>query len=190
MSLSPFTFLIGGSASASYSSIPLLGMRWVKISIVYFSTDGRRVVYLYSLPFFMVGSIGVSSATGIPILLFWRILQAVGVTSTVSACIAIWLPHMSWKGSPSTWYVRNIFSRMRISVCQALVFTARFSWKICLFRGKKKKKKKKNIRESSHLHQALKFFTHPSFFEIFLDPLALIVFEWLGQRRWKHYWES
>lgn len=41
-------------------------------------TDGRRPVYLYSVPISMIGSIGVSLATNIPSLLFWRVLQSLG----------------------------------------------------------------------------------------------------------------
>jgi len=43
-----------------------------------FGTDGRRPVYLYSLPILMIGSIGVALSTNIPSLLFWRFLQALG----------------------------------------------------------------------------------------------------------------
>lgn len=45
-----------------------------------FWIDGRRPVYLYFLPMLMVGSIGVSLATDIPSLLFWRCLQSLGVS--------------------------------------------------------------------------------------------------------------
>jgi len=46
-----------------------------------FWTDGRRPVYLYSLPVFLVGSIGVALATDIPNLLFWRFLQVLGAST-------------------------------------------------------------------------------------------------------------
>ncbi|KAF8809327.1 MFS general substrate transporter [Phlegmacium glaucopus] len=61
VSLSAFAAAIGGLISASYST-----------------HYGRRPVYLYSLPALVVGSIGVSLATNIPNLLFWRFLQAAG----------------------------------------------------------------------------------------------------------------
>ena len=43
-------------------------------------TDGRRPVYLYALPVLVVGSLGVSLATNIPVLLFWRFLQSLGAS--------------------------------------------------------------------------------------------------------------
>jgi len=45
-----------------------------------FWTDGRRPVYLYSLPLLLVGSIGVSLARDISSLLFWKFLQALGTS--------------------------------------------------------------------------------------------------------------
>ncbi|KAF8809325.1 MFS general substrate transporter [Phlegmacium glaucopus] len=64
VSLSAFASSIGCLISASYST-----------------HYGRRPVYLYSLPALVVGSIGVSLATNIPNLLFWRFLQALGAAS-------------------------------------------------------------------------------------------------------------
>ena len=42
------------------------------------SLDGRRPVYLWSLPLFVFGALGVSMATQIPSLLFFRFLQGLG----------------------------------------------------------------------------------------------------------------
>jgi MFS family permease len=41
-------------------------------------SDGRRSVYLWSLPVFVFGALGVSMATQIPSLLFFRFLQGLG----------------------------------------------------------------------------------------------------------------
>jgi MFS family permease len=41
--------------------------------------DGRRPVYLWSLPVFVFGALGASMATQIPSLLFFRFLQGLGV---------------------------------------------------------------------------------------------------------------
>ena len=40
--------------------------------------DGRRPVYLWSLPVFVFGSLGVSMATRVSSLLFFRFLQGLG----------------------------------------------------------------------------------------------------------------
>lgn len=42
------------------------------------SLDGRRPVYLWSLPVFVFGALGVSMVTQIPSLLFFRFLQGLG----------------------------------------------------------------------------------------------------------------
>jgi MFS family permease len=42
------------------------------------SSDGRRPVYLWSLPVFVFGALGVSMATQIPSLLFFRFFQGLG----------------------------------------------------------------------------------------------------------------
>ncbi|KAF8889814.1 major facilitator superfamily domain-containing protein [Infundibulicybe gibba] len=41
-------------------------------------SDGRRPVYLYSLPLLCIGSAGVAMANSVPRLMFWRFLQAFG----------------------------------------------------------------------------------------------------------------
>jgi len=53
------------------------------------STDGRRVVYLYSMPCLALGSFGVSISHSVPELLFWRALQAAGSSAGVSTSMAI-----------------------------------------------------------------------------------------------------
>ena len=42
--------------------------------------DGRRPVYLYFLPVFVIGSAGVAAAQSIPSLLFWRFVQSMGAS--------------------------------------------------------------------------------------------------------------
>ena len=44
------------------------------------TVDGRRPVYLYALPVFVIGSAGVASAQSIPSLLFWRFFQSMGAS--------------------------------------------------------------------------------------------------------------
>ena len=44
------------------------------------TVDGRRPVYLYFLPVFVIGSAGVASAQSIPSLLFWRFFQSIGAS--------------------------------------------------------------------------------------------------------------
>jgi hypothetical protein len=42
--------------------------------------DGRRPVYLCTLPVFVIGSTGVAAAQSIPFLLFWRVIQSMGAS--------------------------------------------------------------------------------------------------------------
>lgn len=42
--------------------------------------DGRRPVYLCTLPVFVIGSAGVAAAQSIPSLLFWRFVQSMGAS--------------------------------------------------------------------------------------------------------------
>ena len=44
------------------------------------TVDGRRPVYLYALPVFVIGSAGVAAAQSIPSLLFWRFFQSMGAS--------------------------------------------------------------------------------------------------------------
>ena len=53
------------------------------------STDGRRVVFLYSMPCLTLGSVGVSLARSVPELLFWRAVQATGSSAGMSTGVAI-----------------------------------------------------------------------------------------------------
>ena len=43
-------------------------------------TDGRRPVYIYTLPILVFGSLGVATASSISGLLIWRFLQAFGAS--------------------------------------------------------------------------------------------------------------
>ncbi|PFH53524.1 hypothetical protein AMATHDRAFT_171409 [Amanita thiersii Skay4041] len=63
VSVSIFGASFGGLCAASYSTF-----------------YGRRPVYLVSLPLLFVGSLGVSTATSVPQLMFWRFVQASGAS--------------------------------------------------------------------------------------------------------------
>ena len=52
-------------------------------------TDGRRVVYLYSMPCLALGSFGVSRSRSVPELLFWRAFQATGTSASLTTGMAI-----------------------------------------------------------------------------------------------------
>jgi len=53
------------------------------------STDGRRAVYLYSVPCLALGSFGVSVSRSVSQLLFWRAFQAAGGSASMSTSVAI-----------------------------------------------------------------------------------------------------
>lgn len=44
------------------------------------SQDGRRPMYIFSLPVLVFASVGVSTASSIPALLFWRFIQSIGAS--------------------------------------------------------------------------------------------------------------
>jgi MFS family permease len=46
--------------------------------------DGRRPIFLFSLPTLFIASLGVASAHSVPSLLVWRLLQAFGCSSGMS----------------------------------------------------------------------------------------------------------
>lgn len=46
--------------------------------------DGRRTVYLFSLPLLFIGSVGVALANNIPELMTWRFVQAFGAAPGLS----------------------------------------------------------------------------------------------------------
>lgn len=46
--------------------------------------DGRRFVYLRSLPCLCIGSIGVANSHAVPTVMFWRVVQAFGASSAMS----------------------------------------------------------------------------------------------------------
>lgn len=48
------------------------------------SADGRRPIYLASLPFFTLGSLGVAQARSIPEIMIWRFVQAFGAGGGLS----------------------------------------------------------------------------------------------------------
>ncbi|KJA19694.1 hypothetical protein HYPSUDRAFT_856658 [Hypholoma sublateritium FD-334 SS-4] len=61
ISLSIFAMSFGSLVGATYSTV-----------------YGRKAIYLWTLPIFIVGSIGVTFADGIPSLFAWRFLQSMG----------------------------------------------------------------------------------------------------------------
>ncbi|KZP12960.1 MFS general substrate transporter [Athelia psychrophila] len=63
VSISVLATALGSLTSASYSTF-----------------YGRRPVYLFSLPFLCIGSIGVARSNAVPELLFWRFMQAFGAS--------------------------------------------------------------------------------------------------------------
>lgn len=48
------------------------------------STDGRRLIFLMSLPCLCIGSAGVALSQTVPTLMFWRVVQAFGASSGMS----------------------------------------------------------------------------------------------------------
>ncbi|KAH6919113.1 major facilitator superfamily domain-containing protein [Coprinopsis sp. MPI-PUGE-AT-0042] len=72
VSISVFGTSIGALIGSSYSS--------------YY---GRRIVYLCLLPICVVGCVGVASALTVPQLLFWRFLQAFGVSGGLAVGAAV-----------------------------------------------------------------------------------------------------
>jgi MFS family permease len=51
--------------------------------------DGRRPIYLFSLPTLCIASLGVAFARSVPALLIWRIIQAFGCSSGMSVGAAV-----------------------------------------------------------------------------------------------------
>jgi MFS family permease len=67
--IQPFVSLI------SLKKIRVILLTWLPPTV-----DGRRPVYLYTLPVFAMGSAGVAAAQSIPSLLFWRFFQSMGAS--------------------------------------------------------------------------------------------------------------
>ncbi|KAJ7882012.1 MFS general substrate transporter [Mycena olivaceomarginata] len=67
VSISIFSSAIGSMVFATYSTF-----------------YGRRPVYLFGLPLLCVGSLGVGTATRVPELMFWRLIQAFGSSGGMS----------------------------------------------------------------------------------------------------------
>jgi len=63
--------------------------RQTTLSGLFASADGRRVVYLYSVPCLALGSFGVAVSHSVPELLFWRGVQAAGSSAGLSTGMAI-----------------------------------------------------------------------------------------------------
>ena len=78
---------LGALIVATYSTFCKFGFRWIVLWVTFTyvvplapTVDGRRPVYLYILPVFVIGSAGVASAQSIPSLLFWRFFQSIGAS--------------------------------------------------------------------------------------------------------------
>jgi len=54
-----------------------------------FNTDGRRPIYLASLPFLCLGSLGVGLSHSVPSLIFFRTIQGFGAASGLSVGPAV-----------------------------------------------------------------------------------------------------
>ncbi|KAJ7131059.1 MFS general substrate transporter [Mycena epipterygia] len=67
VSISIFSSALGSMVFATYSSF-----------------YGRRPMYLFGLPLLCIGSLGVGTATRIPQLMFWRLVQAFGSSGGMS----------------------------------------------------------------------------------------------------------
>ncbi len=81
VSISAFSGSVGGLIGGSYSTFCSFHISTTDRTLIrrrIFCADGRRPVYLCSLPILIVGSIGVALAQNIPSLLFWRFLQSLG----------------------------------------------------------------------------------------------------------------
>ncbi|KLO19712.1 MFS general substrate transporter [Schizopora paradoxa] len=68
------------AVSLSILTVSLSSLCWATYSGFY----GRRPIYLSSLPFFCIGSLGVGCAQSIPTLMAFRILQAGGASAGMS----------------------------------------------------------------------------------------------------------
>lgn len=82
ISLSYFVSSFASMTWASYSGFcKQMFLSFYKIlSLSAFSADGRRPIYLTTAPCIAIGSIGVGSATTVPALMFWRVIQAFGAS--------------------------------------------------------------------------------------------------------------
>lgn len=88
MSLSLAAASVGSLTWATYSGI----CKSCRSSLIFdppsitdmIPTDGRRAVFLRSLPCLVVGSAGVATARSVPALMLWRVIQALGASSGMS----------------------------------------------------------------------------------------------------------
>ncbi|TFK82583.1 MFS general substrate transporter [Polyporus arcularius HHB13444] len=72
--------IINLAVSLSLTAVSVGSLIWA----TYSGTYGRRAVFLGSLPCLCVGSIGVATAHSVPVLMFWRAVQAFGASSGMS----------------------------------------------------------------------------------------------------------
>ena len=81
-SMSVFASALGALIVASYSTFCKFSLNPVLFSLTWFllPPDGRRPVYLYTLPVFAIGSAGVAASQSIHSLLFWRFFQSIGAS--------------------------------------------------------------------------------------------------------------
>lgn len=82
VSISVLATALGSLTSASYSTFCELTRACMELITepLFPISDGRRPVYLFSLPFLCIGSIGVARSNAVPELLFWRFMQAFGAS--------------------------------------------------------------------------------------------------------------
>lgn len=86
VSISIFASALGASIGASYSTF-CNNFLFIIMIILHFQrlfSDGRKPVYVYTLPLLFLGSFGVANSRTIPQLLSWRFLQSFGASPTVS----------------------------------------------------------------------------------------------------------
>ena len=57
---------------------------WLTTALHLSSTDGRRLSYLWCLPIMILGSFGVAGAQTVAELMFWRIIQGMGASPSLS----------------------------------------------------------------------------------------------------------
>jgi len=57
---------------------------WLTTALHLSFTDGRRLSYLWCLPIMILGSFGVASAQTVAQLIFWRMIQGMGASPSLS----------------------------------------------------------------------------------------------------------
>lgn len=89
INIAMFSVAFGNLVWASYSGFCEYSHPYTPISLFEPHQDGRRPIYLYSLPTLCIGSIGVATSTSVAQLLSWRVVQAIGCSSGMSVGAAV-----------------------------------------------------------------------------------------------------